>query len=64
MMHSSDYFWSEVYSMHEAMMRLGVKKIYYREDPYKERVKSQSKKELLIMSKIETNREKKRKALA
>ena len=46
--------------MHAAMMKLGVNKIYYREDPYQE------KKPLIIekcMSKVESSRDKKRKAL-
>ena len=30
-MHSSEYFWSEAYFMYEAMMRMGVCGIYFRE---------------------------------
>ncbi len=30
-LHSSQYFWSEAYFMYEAMMRMGVRGIYFRE---------------------------------
>jgi len=62
-LHSPDYFWSEAYAMHAAMMKLGVNKIYYREDPNQER-KPLEKNLEKGMSKVESNRDKKRKALA
>jgi hypothetical protein len=49
--------------MHAAMMKLGVNKIYYREDPNQER-KPLEKNLEKGMSKVESNRDKKRKALA
>lgn len=31
-LHSPKYFWSEAYFMYEAIMRMGVKGIYFREE--------------------------------
>ena len=36
--HSADFFWSEAYAMYAAVMQLGVKQIYYREDPNEEKL--------------------------
>ena len=46
-LHSESYFWSEAYAMYEAMMRLGVKDIYYREDGASEALKKKDKKTAL-----------------
>jgi hypothetical protein len=43
-LHSQSYFWSEAYAMYEAMMRLGVKDIYYREDGAREALMKKDKK--------------------
>ena len=32
-LHAPKYFWSEAYFMYEAIMRMGVKGIYFREGP-------------------------------
>ncbi len=49
--------------MHAAMMKLGVNKIYYKEDPNQENKPIINKLEK-GMSKLESNRDKKRKSLA
>lgn len=49
--------------MHAAMMKLGVNKIYYKEDPNQEK-KPLINKLVKSMSKLESNRDKKRRALA
>jgi hypothetical protein len=60
--HSPDFFWSEAFAMYSAIMELGVKKIYYKEDPNEE--KPMPAKINNSISKVESNREKKRRLLA